>query len=155
MRRAVILEKTGEDDNTRILKVVFWYPIPTARKGFYAKPGYVSILADRGVLAPTTQEAAALQDGSVVEEYDNVPLLKKGADGKPLGKNAFLTAATDAIQAIYQARMAELENYNPWLLYGSTYADETGGWTLKTVADITTGSLTPGVVVTTTTTAGP
>lgn len=141
MRRVVVLDKTGEDAETRVFKVVLWYPVPEGRESFYANPELDSALRSEGQLAPTDEELAALRAGTVHEDVANIPLAKQDAQGNPLGTDAFLASAAATIEAIYQARLAEIESYNPWLLYSTTYSDEAGGWELRTVADVATGRL--------------
>lgn len=132
MRRVTILEKTGEDDNTRVFRVVFWYPVPVGREAFYADAARESVLSAEGELAPTTQELAALRAGTVIEEYDNVPLAKKNGEGVAFTEQEFLANAAATIEAMYLARLAEVEVFNPRILYGSRYTDEDGGWVLAT-----------------------
>lgn len=145
MRRVVILEKTGEDDNTRVFKVVFWYPVPAGREAFYADAERESVLSAEDGLEPSAQELAALRAGTVIEEYDNIPLAKKQqveVPGEGEGETTyewvaytyeeFLANAAATIEAIYLARLAEIDVFNPWVLYGTRYTDEDGGWVLAT-----------------------
>jgi hypothetical protein len=143
MRRAIVLDKTGEDAETRVFRVVFWYPVPEGRESFYANPDGESALSGEGELAPTKEELAALRAGTVHEDVVNMPLAKQDGKGNPLSTDAFLASAATTIEAFYQARLTEIESYNPWLLYGTQYSDEAGGWELRTVADVETGRLDP------------
>jgi hypothetical protein len=131
MRRCVILDKSGEDHDTKVFHCVFWYPVPAGREALYANPNATSVLTGEGALAPTTAELNALKAGTVHEESDNIPLTKRDANGDTLTTGAFLTSAAAQIEAIYLARLAEIEGRNPKVLYGSTYSDESG-WVLST-----------------------
>ena len=110
-KQIIILETT---DKGR-LRAAFWLAVPAARQPFYANSN-VSAYKDA-----TTQEATALQSGAVKEEVATFVI-----GGLTAGQIRTL------LQGEFTRRQAELNAYNPWARFGTSWDGTT--WTNSGVA---------------------
>lgn len=112
-RRVIILE--SKPNNT--FRFAMWADVPATRQTFYANASATSAVKDA-----TAAELSAIQSGAIAER---------------VGESGFIGTATvaqvqAALIAAFTAYQTEINNYNPWVRYGTFY-DGTS-WTAKAVS---------------------
>lgn len=126
MRRAVILDRTQNDETLMAFRVIFWLPVPVGLRA--PLPAFVSALT--GSLAPTAAELTALRNGSVREVEHTGIVSKHASDGAERTTQQLVIALRDDLTLSYQIRLAKANAAgNRAILFGTTYSDE-NGWVI-------------------------
>ena len=102
--RIIVLDQP--EGNSLSYNVAFWADVPSARQTYYADPNATS--AWKGVLA---SDLSAIQSGAVVESMISHQL--------PPGTT--MAQVMSYLQVQWQNYQNQINNYNPWLHYGSTW----------------------------------
>ena len=106
--RIIVLEKTRDDADT--INYVLWADVPAARQPHYADANSppTKVSAWPGA---TPADNAALQNGSVAERVDS----------QRTPKGTGMAAVQSQLETNWQAYQSEINAYNPWQRYGSTW----------------------------------
>jgi len=104
----IILEKDSDD-----FRFVMWADVPAARQTRYADPNKVSAWS-----GATTQDNSNLKSGAVVETV----VTQRTPSGSSQAQ------IQNFLQDQWTAYQAQINSYNPWVRYGSTWDGTT--WTM-------------------------
>lgn len=122
-RRIIIMEKISSGSDVNHYRYALWATVPTARRSFYADATKTSQVT--GTAAPTNAELNDLRNGVIVERV---------SDSQWPVSMTLAEIQNDLITA-WNLFQTEINNYNPWIRYGTSWDDTGGGtWTARTVA---------------------
>jgi len=117
-KRVIILEKLS--NSPLVFRYALWADVPAARQPFYAVQQANTVSAWKDA-APG--DNTAIQSGAVTEIVDTINLTQAQT----------VADAQAALQAIWTAFQARINNFDPWQRYG-TFMDTTNSWTAGGVA---------------------
>lgn len=106
--RIIILDQP--DGNPEEYNVVFWADVPAARQVYYANAATVSAWKDAN-----GTDLSNLQSGAVVERV--------GRYHRTPGQS--LAQIEASLQSLWTSYQAQINSYNPWQRYGSTWDGST------------------------------
>ena len=114
MKKIIILERLGTLNDCNYC---FWLTVPATRQAFYANPDAMSSYKNA-----STQELQDIKDGKV----------KEVTGYKTYEASTTIAQVKADLISKYNDAQSEIDNYNPWIKYGS-YWDGTS-WTVGGVS---------------------